>query len=130
MAKENRTVVQRLEDFCNLCTDSVQDYNYYYDEVNRLDKLTQDYLHIMELDDLKYGERAKLATKLSECRRERREAKDNVEVLQSLVDYLFSDAGLAMTKALKTVLGKTRQMENYHKTRSYKFRILQDDANK
>lgn len=127
MAKKNQTVAQQLEDFCNLCTDSIREYYYYYDEVNRLDKLTQDYLHIMELDNSKYKERAKLATQLSRCRQDRREAKDSVEDLQSLVDYLQSDAGVAMMKALKTVLGKTRQTENYHKTRTYKFRILQDN---
>ncbi len=128
MPKEAQTVAQKLECFCDLCADAVQDYNYYYEEVNRLDKLTQDYLHIIELDDLKYGERAKLATKLSECRRLRREAKNNVEVLQNLVDYLCSDNGAAMLKSFKSILGKTRQIEGYHKTRTYKFRILQSDA--
>lgn len=128
MPREEKTATKRLEDFCKLCTDAVQDYNCYHEEVNRLDKLTQDYLHIIELDDLKYSERAKLATKLSECRRLRREAKNNVEILQSLVDYLCSDDGVATLKSFKSILGKTRQIENYHKTRTYKFRILQNDA--
>ena len=56
--------------------------------MNRLDKLTQDYLHQLELDNLKCAERSKVATQLAICRKNRRYYKDKVEELQSLIDFL------------------------------------------
>lgn len=34
-----------LSNFLNLITEAQRDYQWNYDEVNRLDRLTQDYLH-------------------------------------------------------------------------------------
>ena len=69
------------------------DYVWNSEEVNRLDKLTQDYLHMLELDGLNYEERAKVATKLSKCRQLRRTSKDTVEILEPFVLFLESDKG-------------------------------------
>ena len=38
--------------FCRMMEDAQKDYAWNYSEVNRMDRLTQDYLHKLELDGL------------------------------------------------------------------------------
>lgn len=57
--------------FCRMMEDAQKDYAWNYSEVNRMDRLTQDYLHKLELDGLDYKERAKVATSLAKCRQAR-----------------------------------------------------------
>ena len=76
---------ESISSFCKLMENAQRDYAWNYDEVNRMDRLTQDYLHKLELDGLDYKERAKVATQLAKCRQARRECKDTVEILEPLV---------------------------------------------
>ena len=55
---------ESISSFCKLMENAQRDYAWNYDEVNRMDRLTQDYLHKLELDGLDYKERAKVATQL------------------------------------------------------------------
>lgn len=41
-----------ISNFCETITQAKQDYEWNKSEINRLDKLTQDYLHKLELDGL------------------------------------------------------------------------------
>ena len=101
-----------------------KDYAWNYDEVNRMDRLTQDYLHKLELDNLDYKERAKVATQLAHCRQQRRECKDTVEVLEPLVQFLESDKGKNLLNLMREALGKTRKVEERLETRTYVPRVL------
>ena len=125
--EKQQTISECLSEFCKFCNEVDQAYTYNYNEVNRLDQKTQDYLHILELKASNYKERAKVATRLSRCRQERRELKDFLEDAQNLVNFLRSDKGVSLMKSLSAVIGNTRKAEEYHKTREYKFRILNDD---
>lgn len=69
---------ESISSFCKLMENAQKDYAWNYDEVNRMDRLTQDFLHKLELDGLDYKERAKVATQLAKCRQARRECKDTV----------------------------------------------------
>lgn len=105
--------------------DSAQkDYAWNYEQVGRLDRLTQDYLHKLELENLDYRERAKVATALANCRRQRRECKDTVEVLEPLVQFLESDKGKNLLNLVREALGKTRRVEERMETRTYVPRVL------
>lgn len=101
-----------------------QDFVWNQEEISRLDKLTQDYLHKLELENPDYRERAKIATQLAKCRRLRRESKDTVETLSPLINYLDSDRGRQAINLLKEVLGKTRRVEENMKTRTYRYKII------
>lgn len=128
--QKQQTISEYLSEFCKFCEEIDRAYTYNYEEVNRLDKMTQDYLHILELKAHNYKERAKTATQLSQCRQERRAAKDFLEDAQSLVNFLRSDKGMALMRVLSQVVGSTRKAEDYHKTREYKFRIISDEYKK
>lgn len=117
---------ETISGFCKLMDDAQKDYAWNYDEVNRMDRLTQDYLHKLELEDLDYGERAKVATQLACCRKSRRECKDTVEILEPLVQFLDSEKGRNLMNLVREVLGKTRRVEERMETRVYVPRILDE----
>lgn len=116
---------KEISSFCNCLTGALSDYNWNSEEVNRLDKLTQDYLHMLELEGLDYGERAKVATKLAHCRQLRRQSKDTVEILEPLITFLESDKGKNMLNLLKETLGKIRKVEDKMENRTYRYKVLQ-----
>lgn len=116
-----------ISEFCNLMTSAMSDYDWNRNEVNRLDRLTQDYLHKLELDDLSYSERAKVATKLKQCRQLRRESKDTAEILEPLITFLDSDKGKNMLNLLRETLGKTRKVEERMENRTYRYKVLEQE---
>ena len=59
MNSEPKKLSQTISEICAFLDTSVKDYNYNYEQVQVMDKLTQDYLHKLELDGLDYRERAK-----------------------------------------------------------------------
>jgi len=113
--------------FCGTMDEARKDYNWCYEEVGRLEQLTQDYLHKLELDNLNYKERAKVATALAKCRQERRSCKDTVEALTPLVEFLESDKGKNLLNLMKEVLGKTRKVEHKMENRTYHPRVLKEE---
>lgn len=126
MKSKNPQFSKAIEDFCTILEQAKSDYSWNSNEINKLDKLTQDYLHSLELDDLNYSERAKVATQLAVCRRQRRQSKDTVEILDPLVNFLNSDKGKNMNNLLKEILGKTRKVEGKMENRVYRNRVLEN----
>lgn len=113
-----------VESFCRMIDTAQKDYANSASEMEKLDKLTQDYLHKLELGDLDYKERAKLATKLRDCRQARRGYKDTIEVLEPLVQFVESERGHNMMNLMHEVLGKTRKVEERMATRIYWPRVM------
>lgn len=126
MSKKNNNpkFSETISNFCDMVTEVKSDYEWNKAEVNRLDRLTQDYLHQMELNGLNYRERAKVATQLTKCRQLRRESKDTVEILEPFVEFIESEKGKQTMNFMKEALGKTRKVENYMKTRTYRYKEL------
>ena len=110
--------------FCGMIEQTKRDYRWCCDGLRRMDSLTQDYLHKLELDELDYRERAKVATQLAACRKERREYKDTMATLEPLVQFLESDKGYNLQNLLKEALGKTRKVEERMQNRMYFPRVL------
>lgn len=127
MVSENPRISESISEFIAMMENAQKDYVWNKDEVTRMDALTQDYLHSLELDGLDYKARAKIATKLAECRRERREHKDMVQCLEPLVLFLLSEKGKQMLNQVREALGKTRKIEKYMETRRYFRRVLNEE---
>lgn len=119
---------QSVSQFCRMMDDAKKDYAWNYAAVNQADRLTQDYLHKLELDGLDYRQRAKVATQLARCRQMRRECKDTVEVLEPLVDFLESEKGKHLLNLMREVLGRTRKVEERMGTRVYVPRVLEQEV--
>lgn len=120
------TFSERLSAVCELFRETKADYEWSSNYVGQMDRLTQDYLHALELGNLNHGERAKVATKLAKCRRQRREYKDTVEILEPFMNYLNSDKGKNQLNLLADVVGKTRKVETRLKNRVYIPRIAEN----
>lgn len=114
-----------ISDFCTMVAEAKQDYEWNRDEVNRLDRLTQDYLHKLELYGLSYGERAKVATQLARCRQLRRESKDTVEILEPFIEFIESEKGKQTMNLMRETLGRTRKVEERMDTRTYRYKVLE-----
>lgn len=116
---------ERISDFCKMIDGAREDYEWNKDEISRLDKLTQDYLHMLELDGLDYKGRAKVATQLTKCRQERRASKDTTQILEPLIVFLDSEKGKNMMNLMREILGKTRKVEENMKTRTYRYKVFE-----
>lgn len=117
---------EHLSEFLNFVSWAQSHYQFCSDEVNNQDKLTQDYLHSLELDDLKRDERSKVATKLMINRKDRRYYRDRVEELESIVQFFEEPQNKKVLDKLRQVLGATRKAESYHKDRKYIPRVLKE----
>lgn len=115
-----------ISEFLNFITEAQSHYRFCSDEVNNQDKLTQDYLHSLELDGLKRDERSKVATKLAVNRKDRRYYKDRVEELEPIVEFFEDPQNKKVLDKMKQVLGVVRKSEVYHKDRKYIPRVLKE----
>lgn len=115
-----------LSEFLNFVSASQSHHKFCAEEMQKQDQLTQDYLHSLELDDLKCDERSKLATKLAINRKDRRYYKDRVEELQPIVDFFADPQNKKVLDKLTNVLGQVRKAENYHKDRIYVPKVLKE----
>ena len=115
MCKNKQTPPQfsaNISGFCAMAENAKRDYEWNREEVNRLDRLD-------------YKERAKVATKLSQCRQLRRNSKDTVEILEPFIMFLDSDKGKNMMNLVREALGKTRKVEERMTGRTYRFKVYE-----
>jgi hypothetical protein len=118
MSKQTSEYIKDFNDFIRTIN---KDYTYYSKVVNDCDKETQDYLHQLELGE--YKERGKTATKLTNCRKRRREAKDMLAVITPVKDWIDKSQGAL--KILPQLIGAVRIKERDSK-RYYYPRIVED----
>ena len=115
-----------ITEFLNFLSSVESSYKFSLDEMQTQEKLTQDYLHSLELDNLDYKERSKIATKLATNRKDRRYYKDKVEEYQPIIEFLNNPQNKKVINELKNVLGQVRKQEEYHKNRFYVPKVLKN----
>lgn len=108
--------------FLNLIIQSENEYQFALELQRTEEKKTQDVLHMLELDNLNYKERAKLATQLKNIRQKRRRYKDEVEELECIVQFKKENKNLV--NLLAQLLGKQRKVEKSHTDRHYTPKVL------
>lgn len=108
---------QSLSDFLEFLRQSQQDYNIAVDIELTKSKETQDILHKIELDDIKYHEYAKLGKALKSIRNERREAKNIQLQLAPLVGWIKENQNVV--RGLERLLGEVRKAETNIKNAHY-----------
>ena len=117
--KEKPKFYETIQSICRQMEQARKDYAWNCEELARMDQLTQDLLHKLELDGLDFRGRAKVATQLTKCRQNRRQCKNVVEVLEPLVLFLESDKGRQMMNLLREAQGRTRRIEERMDVRTY-----------
>lgn len=124
MADANEKLSEQISDFIKLINSAVPSFNYFYDKMLEQDKITQDILHKLELEDVKYNERARLATELQKVRRDRRKYKDCVEELELIKNFALDDKNKKFINNLGQLVGAVRKVEKYHADRHYFPRVV------
>lgn len=117
---------EHISEFLNFVAEAKTKYKLYSEEVEKQNKLTQDYLHSLELDGLKCDERSKVATKLAINRKDRRYFKNLVEEFEPIVKLFEEPHAQKALNLMTKVLGDTRKAESYHKYGKYKPRVLKE----
>ncbi len=125
MENNNKHLSEQISDFVKLLNSVKPSFDYMYDKMKEQDSLTQDILHKLELEDMKYKERAKLATKLQKSRRMRHTYKDCVEELEPIKD--FAEENRKLINSLTQLIGAVRKAEKYHTDRKYFLRIIKEE---
>lgn len=123
----DKTTSQKINDFARFLSQATNDYSFSRQELGRLEQLTQDYLHKLELQDSNYHDRARIAAALRRCRIERRVHKDRIAVLEPVVQCLTTDRGKMMVSQLQQMLGDVRKEERATKDRHYAPRVLSQE---
>ncbi len=123
MEKEIKLSTQ-LKELIGFIEQAEKDYHYYYEQVGIQDKLSQDILHKLELEDLTEEEVTETGLQLQTNRKDRRYYKDKVEELKPIFEFV-SENKVVINK-LKQTLGDVRKAEGYHAHRTYKPRVLKE----
>lgn len=95
------------------------DYWYCVEAMKKEENKTQDYLHKLELEDLTYHERSRVAAELIENRKARRNYKDAVEELEPIIKFFEDPQNSNVIKRLTQLLGQVRKVEAKHQNRFY-----------
>lgn len=119
-----KSVSQQIGDFLGFLSGIVDDYKFSQGEVKRLEDLTMDYMHKLELQSHHYHEKARIASALRQCRIDRRIYKDRITVLDPVVQCLTSDKGKLILSQLQQTLGAVRKAERSTQDRRYIPRVL------
>ena len=115
---------QQISGFLQLMEQAQKNYTYSAEEVQRMELLTQDYLHKLELQSCSYHARTRVATAIRDCRAERRRHKDNTIILEPLVGFLQTEKGRLLISQLEQTLGAVRKAERTTQGRHYHPRVL------
>lgn len=114
----------QISGFLQLMEQAQKSYTYSAEEVQRMELLTQDYLHKLELQSCSYHARTRVATAIRDCRAERRRHKDNTIILEPLVGFLQAEKGKLLISQLQQTLGAVRKAERVTQDRQYHPRVL------
>lgn len=115
---------QQISGFLQLMEQAQKSYIYSTEEVQRMELMTQDYLHKLELQSCSYHARSRVATAIRVCRTERRQHKDNASILEPLVGFLQTEKGKLLISQLQQTLGAVRKAERATEDRHYHPRVL------
>ena len=119
-----QTLSQQISSFLQLMEQAQKNYAYSAEDVQRMELLTQDYLHKLELQSCSYHTRTKVANAIRVCRTERRQHKDNAVILEPLVNFLQTEKGKLLISQLQQTLGAVRKAERATQNRQYHPRVL------
>ncbi len=113
-----------LKMFLDFVDNAKSDYTYNLEAMKNEERITQDYLHKLELEGLNCRERSKIATQLVANRQARREYKDSVEELAPIVEFFEDPQNRKLINNMAQLLGQVRKVENYHKNRLYVPKVI------
>lgn len=101
---------ETIEDFLKLIRSWETEYQYAFEAVGKEDKRLQDLLHELEFTE-NFKEKNQVATKLKDSRKTRRENKDRVLMLESVVKFFADPQNRKILNQMEQLLGRQRKQE-------------------
>lgn len=108
---------ESLSAFLTLLREAEMEYVSALTTMTDSDAATQDLLHFLELQDPSPNELVIVGERIMNIRQARRAAKDRVEVIGPVVDWI--EANRTAVKSLERLLGEMRKIESRHASRFY-----------
>lgn len=112
MSKTGREPSDVLTDFLNYIDCCRARYQAAQDAVKKEEKRLQDLLHELEFAENENAKR-RVATKLQQSRRERRQQKDEMMRRELVVDFFNEQANKGTLNKMRQLLGRQRKQEEY-----------------
>ncbi len=114
--------IKEFLDYIIYCKD---EYKEAFEKVGKEDKRLQDLLHDLEFSG-NAKEKNRVATRLKESRKIRREYKDKVLMLENIVQFFDDGQNAKVFNKLTQLLGTQRKSEEYILSdRSYRYRVTE-----
>ena len=126
MQIELKEVKDLLLKIYNLFDNTTDMRKHFEDLIKIKDEETQDYLHELELANLNGIEMSKIAKKLKNIRKERRELKNQLEIINTLKGYTDKYVTKGILPETKQVAKNLETLEKNQKTRAYTPRVVKD----
>lgn len=130
MKNEQQSPSEMLKAFLDFIEAAKSEYTYNLEAMKNEERITQDYLHKLELEGLNCRERSKIATQLVINRQNRRQYKDAVEELEPIVQFFEETQNRITLRKMSELLGAVRKVENYHQRRIYTPKAIARDEKK
>lgn len=127
MKQEPAQYSQIIKLFLDFIDNARSEYTFNLEAMKNEERITQDYLHKLELEGLNCRERSKIATQLAHNRQARREYKDAVEELEPIIEFLEEPKNRSVFNSMAQLLGQVRKVENYHKSRFYVPKVIKGE---
>ncbi len=124
MKQEQNQPSQIIKTFLDFVESARSEYNFNSESMKNEERITQDYLHKLELEGLNCRERSKIATQLVHNRQARRRYKDAVEELEPIVAFFEDPKNRGVLNSMSQLLGQVRKIESYHKKRFYVPKVI------
>lgn len=124
MKQEKIQYSQIIKTFLDFVDNARSEYNFNLEAMKNEERITQDYLHKLELEGLNCRERSKIATLLANNRKARRGYKDAVEELEPIVEFFEDPKNRSVLNSMSQLLGQIRKVESYHKRRFYVPKVI------
>lgn len=98
MADNKELFSETIGSFLSHIDQLKKDHDWAIQEESRMEKLTQDYLqqdylHMLEFENLDYRKRSVVAKEIKECRMKCRKAKNLVNTTEPILTFLMGNAG-------------------------------------
>ena len=101
-----------ITEFLQLLENSRNEYEQAFSEVGQEDRKVQTFLHDMEFAPNK-GERNKIATRLQQSRRIRRNAKDRAQLYENIYNFYTDKQTQNLLKSLRRLQNEQNATEKY-----------------
>lgn len=128
MKKLKDSYSQIIKTFLDFVDCAQSHYNFNLEAMKNEERITQDYLHRLELEGLNFRERSKIATQLAHNRQIRRNYKDAVEELEPIIEFFSDPKNRSVLNSMSQLLGQVRKVENYHQRRFYVPKVIEGDV--